>query len=86
MTSASPRLACDHYAFRVVSFGSNRRRQIKEIPWRLPKGSIGLRITGRPAIFLMSGRISFTLILMGAPNGCPTGDYQADLTIVEPYT
>jgi hypothetical protein len=66
--------------------GSNRRRQIKEIPWRLPKGSIGLRITGRPAIFLMSGRISFTLFLWVPRMGAPTGDHQADLTIVEPYT
>src|SRR5439155_25886811 len=62
-----------HLASRRL-FGSNRRRQIKEIPWRRPKGSIRLRIIGRPATFLMSGQISFTLflmILMGAPIGRP---------------
>ena len=64
-------------------FGSNRRRQIKEIPWRRPKGSIRLRIIGRPATFLMSGQISFTLFLWVPRLGAPNSHRQADLTIVE---
>jgi len=69
---------------RIV--GSNRRRQIKEIPWRRPKGSIRLRIIGRPATFLMSGQISFTLFLWVPRLGAPNNHRQADLTIVETDT
>ena len=60
-----------------------RRRQIKEIPWRRPKGSIRLRIIGRPATFLMSGQISFTLFLWVPRLGAPAVAQQADLTVVE---
>jgi hypothetical protein len=67
-------------------FGSNRRRQIKEIPWRWPKGSIRVRIIGRPATFLMSGLISFTLFLWVPRLGAPNSHRQADLTIVETDT
>jgi len=69
----------------IVSYSEYRRRQIKEIPGVCPRAQSVAPLQGdRDFPDFWTDLVHF--ILMGAPNGAPTGDHQADLTIVEPYT